>query len=141
VSLLETQTSARLTALQLVEDALAYRQHRLSLPCPDCVPGRRCIDHVHDEDLVGHYQYACDQALSHALEGADPTDIDRIMAPGSDVPPTAGALSVLTLARLRELAADGPVETVLDGRRVMIELDDEGNIAEYQLPEGTDSAA
>jgi hypothetical protein len=56
------------------------------------------------------------------------------MPPGSDVPPTAGALGVLTITRLRELAAGGPVETELDGRRVMIELDDEGNIVEYPLP-------
>jgi hypothetical protein len=134
VSLLEAEISARLTTLQMAEDALAYRQQRLSRPCPDCAPGRRCPDHAHDEGLAGRYQHACDQALSYALEGTDPADVSRVMPPGSDVPPTAGALGVLTLARLRELAADGPVETVLDGRPVMIELDGEGNIVEYPLP-------
>jgi hypothetical protein len=69
VSLLETEISARLTTLQMAEDALAYRQQRLSRPCPDCVPGRRCPDHVHDEGLAGRYQHVCDQALSYALEG------------------------------------------------------------------------
>ena len=46
------------------------------------------------------------------------------------MPATAGALSVLTLARLRELAADGPVAVELDGRQVMIELDGR-NVVEY----------
>jgi hypothetical protein len=121
----------------MVEDALAFRQHRLSLPCPDCAPGRRCIDHAHDEGLVDQYRHSCDDVFRYAVEGADPADIEQIMAPGSGVPPTAGALSVMTLTRLRELAANGPVETVFDGRRVMIELDDQGNIAEYPLTDST----
>ena len=134
MSLLEAETSSRLTTLQMAEDALAYRRQQLSLPCPDCAPGRRCIDHVHDEGLADRYQCICEQALTYALEGTDPADLARIMGPGSDIPPTAAALSILTITRLRKLAADGPTETVIEGRRVIIELDDEGNIAEYPLP-------
>ncbi|MGH3401211.1 MAG: hypothetical protein ACRDRJ_01625 [Streptosporangiaceae bacterium] len=141
MSLLAPERSARLTTLQMVEDALTYRQQRLSLPCPDCTPDSRCTDHAQDERLIDDYQYTCDKALGYALEGVDRADIDQVMTPDSDESPTVSAFSILTLARLRELAADGPVETVFDGRRVIIELDDQGKIAEYPLPEGTDSPA
>jgi len=127
VALLGSEASARLARLQMVEDALAYRRQRLSLPCSDCTPGSRCIDHARDEGLVENYRYMCALAIEHALEGADPADIAEVME-SADVPPTAGALSVLALAQLRERAADGPVETVLNGRRVIVELDGQGNL-------------
>lgn len=141
MSLLAPERSARLTTLQMVEDALTFRQQRLSLPCPECTPDGRCIDHAQDERLIDDYQDTCDKAFGYALEGVDRADIDQVMTPDSDESPTVSALSILTLARLKELAADGPVETVFDGRRVIIELDDQGKIAEYPLPEGNDNPA
>lgn len=45
------------------------------------------------------------------------------MQPGDGTPPIVGVLSAALLARLRELAADGPVMTQLDGHLAMIELD------------------
>ena len=138
--LLDPEVSAKLTTLQMVDDALAFRLRRLDQPCPDCAPGQKCIDHAHDAGLVAGYQDTYDAALRDALAGADPGDIDQIMPPGGDMPATAGALSVLTLARLRELAADGPVAVELDGRQVMIELDGR-NVVEYPVPEGTGSQA
>jgi hypothetical protein len=138
MSLLAPEVSAKLTNLQMADDALAFRLRRLDQPCPDCAPGQKCADHAGDVTLVARYQDACNAALRDALAGADPADIDRFMPPGGDTPATVGALSVLMLARLRELAADGPVVVDLDGRPAIIELEGR-NVIEHPLPDGTGS--
>jgi hypothetical protein len=130
MSILAPEVSAKLMTLQMVDDALAFRRRRLDQPCPDCGPGQICTEHAHDAGLVAGYQETYNAALRDALAGADPADIDEIMPPGGDMPATAGALSVLTLARLRELAADGPVVVEFDGRQVIIELEGR-NVVEY----------
>ena len=47
--------------LQALEDAIAYRQARIAVPCPDCqaaVPGGQCDDHACDVHLIAGYQQA-----------------------------------------------------------------------------------
>jgi Histidine kinase-like ATPase domain len=47
--------------MQAFEDATAYRQARVALPCPACVagePGRRCDDHARDLELIAGYSEA-----------------------------------------------------------------------------------
>jgi hypothetical protein len=49
----------RLQRLQALEDAIAYRQARVTAPCPDCgaaAPGRRCDDHARDLELIAEYR-------------------------------------------------------------------------------------
>jgi len=86
--------------------------------------------------LITHYQDRYAQALQDVLTGIHPNDIALVMQPGDDTPPTAAALSLVILARLRELAASGPAVTELDGRRVVIELDGPV-VIEHPLPPGT----
>jgi hypothetical protein len=70
----------------------------------------------------------------------DPDDIEQIMQPDDGTPPTVGVLSAAVLRRLRELAADGPVMTQLDGRSVMIELDGQA-VVEHPLVTDSDDEA
>ena len=60
---------------------------------------------------------------SPVLAGLDPAEVDRAGRRGDGLPPTVIALSAAIGARLRELAADGPFVTELDGSPVVIELD------------------
>lgn len=113
--ILDPQMSVKLSELQTLDDAIAYRLGRLSQPCPDCGPAARCPEHHHDEHLMTSYQNRYATAFQDALAGMDPDDIALIMQPGDNLPPTAGAMSLAVLARLRELAADGPVVIELDG--------------------------
>jgi len=137
--LLDPQVSAKLGALQALDDAIAYRLARLDLRCQDCGPASRCVEHRHDEQLVANYQGRYAAALRDALTGMDPDDIALIMQPGDDTPPTAAAFSIAMLARLRELAADGPAVIELDGQPVLIEL--EGNVVlEHPLLPGSDES-
>jgi hypothetical protein len=47
----------RLNLMQALEDAIDYRQTRLTLACPDCPPGDpRCDDHDGDIRLVASYR-------------------------------------------------------------------------------------
>jgi hypothetical protein len=49
----------RFQRLQALEDAIAYRQARVTAPCPHCGPaplGRRCDDHARDLELIAEYQ-------------------------------------------------------------------------------------
>lgn len=114
--LLDPEVSTKMGTLQLMDDAITYRLNRLSLPCPDCGPAGRCPEHAADEHLITNYQDRYAQALQDVLTGIDPDDIALVMQPGDHIPPTVGALSLVILARLRELAADGPAVTELDGR-------------------------
>jgi hypothetical protein len=45
--------------LQALEDAIAYRRARVTVPCPDCgaAPlGQKCDDHARDLELIAEYQ-------------------------------------------------------------------------------------
>ena len=54
--LLDPQVSAKIGTLQSLDDAIAFRLSRLSLPCPDCTADQKCIDHACDLDLIAGYQ-------------------------------------------------------------------------------------
>ena len=136
---LDPQVCAQIGALQSLDDAIAYRLDRLSLPCQDCRPGARCAEHRHDEHLIASYQDRYATTLRDTLAGMDPADIALIMRPGDGTPPTAGAYGVAVLARLRELAASGPVLVELDGGPVVIELDGPVILEHPMLPGGDDS--
>jgi hypothetical protein len=141
MTLLDPEIAAKMGTLQLTDDAIAYRQSHLDQACPDCRPARRCHEHAVDEHLIASYQDRYAQALRDALTGIDPADIAEVVPPGDITAlPTAEALSLLILARLRELAASGPAIIHLDGRPVVIELDGR-SVIEHPLPPGTGDAA
>jgi hypothetical protein len=51
----------RFQRLQALEDAIAYRQARISAPCADCEAagsGQKCVDHARDVDLIAEYLLA-----------------------------------------------------------------------------------
>jgi hypothetical protein len=121
--LLTPEISAKIGTLQTLDDAIAFRLNRLSLPCPDCAPGQRCVEHACDASLVAGYQERYAAAFQDAVADIDPDDIDRIMQHGDAIPPTVGLLSAAIIARLRQLAADGPAVTQLDGCPVVVEPD------------------
>jgi hypothetical protein len=107
---------------------------RLQSPCQACDADGRCPEHRQDENLIASYQDRHAAALQDALAGMDPGDIALIMQPGDDLPPTAAAFSVVVMARLREIAADGPVVVELDDGPVVIELDGSVIIEHPLLP-------
>ena len=138
--LLDPQVTATIGTLQSLDDAIAFRQSRLNLPCPDCTADQRCIDHACDLDLIAGYRDRYAAACRDVLADMDPDDIEGIMRPGDGTPPIVGVLSAAVLMRLRELAADGPVMTQLDGRPVMIELDGHA-VVEHPLVADSDDEA
>lgn len=51
----------RFQRIQVLEDAIAFREARIAAPCPDCAaadPGSRCDDHDRDLELIAGYQRA-----------------------------------------------------------------------------------
>jgi hypothetical protein len=138
--LLDPQVTAKIGTLQSLDDAIAFRLSRLNLPCPDCTADQKCIDHACDLDLIAGYQDRYAAACRDALADMDPDEIEQIMRPGDGTPPIVGVLSAAVLARLRELAADGPVMTQLDGHPVMIELDGQA-VVEHPLAADSDDEA
>lgn len=121
--LLDPHMSHNIDTLQLLDDAITHRLEKLNLPCQACNPDGRCAEHSHDEELITGYMDRYAAAFSDTLAGMDPDDIELIMRPGDDTPPTVGAVGVAVMTRLRELAATGPVIIEHDGRTVMIEHD------------------
>lgn len=69
----------------------------------------------------GTYTYAA--TLSEALAGMDPDEVERMIRPGDDTPPTLGGMCPALMTRLRDLAASGPVILELNCRTVKIEQD------------------
>ena len=136
----DPQVTATIGTLQSLEDAIAFRLGRLSLPCPDCTADHKCIDHACDVDLIAGYQDRYAAACRDALADIDPGGIEQIMPPGDGTPPIVGVLSAAVLTRLRELAADGPVMTQLDGRPVMIELDGQAVVEHLLMADSNDEA-
>jgi hypothetical protein len=137
--LLDPQISAKIGILQSLDDAIAFRLGRLNLPCQDCTAGQKCIDHACDLDLIAGYRDRYAAAFTDAVADMDPDDIQQIMRPGDGTPSTADLLSAVMLMRLRDLAADGPAITQLDGRPVMIELDGQA-VVEHPLVMDNDEA-
>ena len=134
--LLDPQMAEKITTLQSLDDAIAFRLDTLNQPCPECAPAGRCAQHDNDVHLIASYQNRHAAAYRDALTGLDPADIATIMQPGDDPPTTAAVLSIAVMARLRELAADGPVMTHLDGQPVVIELDGQVIIEHPLTPTG-----
>jgi hypothetical protein len=123
VSLFDPETTARLETLQSLDDAIPFRLSRLDFPCPDCTPGLQCDDHASDAHLISRYQERHGSVFREICAGMDPDDIDRAARRGDGTPPTILAVSAAIEARLRELAADGPVVVDLGDGPVVIELD------------------
>jgi hypothetical protein len=121
--LLDPETSSRIAVLQILDDAISYRLHRQNLPCPECTSGGKCPEHAWDQNLIDRYQEQYAGIFQETLARMDPDDIARIMQPGDDTTPTAGALSIAVLAALRDHATDGPVIITLDSGPVIIERD------------------
>jgi hypothetical protein len=129
---LAAETSAALHQLQTLDDAIAYRAARLAAACPDCPAGARCADHASDEHLISAYQQRHAAALRQFLSRYDPADVAQVMTGSDGTPPTVLASAVALHARLRELAAGGPLITTRNGRPVVIELAD-GRLTEHPL--------
>jgi hypothetical protein len=132
-SLLAPEVAAGMQQLQCLDDAIAFRLARLAQPCADCSPGSPCHDHASDHGLIGDYRRRHGRILAEVLAGVDPAEVARAMREHDGTPPTVLALSLVLAARLRELAAAGPVVTRLDGGPVVFELDG-GRLAEHPLP-------
>jgi hypothetical protein len=120
---LDPEQSEKLTKLQILDDAIAYRVALLERPCPDCASGEQCAEHAHDARLMQSYQDRYAAAFQDALAGLNATDIDRIFRPGDTGEPTACTLAVMVLDKLRGLADSGPAVTELDGETILVELD------------------
>jgi hypothetical protein len=66
--------------LQALEDAIAYRQARVSAPCPDCTAGgQTCDDHACDLNLIAAYQ----RTAIAVLNASSQTDAIRGNQPAS----------------------------------------------------------
>lgn len=137
---LDPEISAKLGTLQSLDDAMAYRSSRLDLPCRDCRPGQKCTDHAGDVRLLETYQERYIEAFRDAVAGMDPADMAKVLQPGDDMPPPSDIMALSMAAHLRNLAADGPVMTKLDGRPVIIEVDGT-NIIERPVSSNSDGAA
>jgi hypothetical protein len=134
VALLTPEVSALMKQLQCLDDAIGYRLHRLSLPCADCLHGSGGLCPPHDSDfgLIESYQRRYGTALGNILAGSDPADIRQITDGDRDTPVTVLAMSLAIQARLRELAAGGPVLTEFGDGPVLIDLED-GVLIEHPL--------
>ncbi len=73
--------------LQALEDAIAYRQARVTAPCPDCTAsGHRCDDHACDLNLIDAYQQTAMAAIRDVpsrIDASQPGD-SPLAAPGDD---------------------------------------------------------
>ncbi len=123
MSLLDPGTSATFGTLQTLDDAIAYRMHRLGQPCQLCAPALKCAEHAQDESLLEGYQDRYVAIFQQALATMDPGTVEQIMQPGDATPKTTNLLAAAIITRLRKLAANGPIITELDGRPVLVELD------------------
>jgi hypothetical protein len=132
VSLIDPETQARLNRLQSLDDAIAFRLLRLEPACSNCAREGRCVDHGSDDDLIAVYRHQHGEILSQVLTGLDPAEVDHAMRESDGTPPTVVAFSLILLARLRELAADGPYLAQNQDGPVILELEN-GAITEHPL--------
>jgi hypothetical protein len=132
VSLLAPEVAARFHELQTLDDALAFRLARAAQPCPHCPPAGHCPDHAADHGLIAAYHRRHGAVLHEVLSGLDPAQVDQAMQALEGTPPTIIALSLAVDARLRELAAGGPVLTDTDLGPVLFTLEN-GLLIEHPL--------
>ena len=66
----------RMQRLQSLDDAIAYRQARISARCPDCGPGDagKCDDHACDVRLIADYRQTA-RAIAGAAPGSRETGV------------------------------------------------------------------
>lgn len=100
---------AKIFALQMMDDAITYRQSILATPCTDCTPAQSCLDHADDERLIAGYREQYNEVLQYLLTDIDPDLIARFMPPSGDTLPTAEAIALLARAAFLDLAAIGPM--------------------------------
>jgi hypothetical protein len=131
MSLTDPETSARIWTLQLIEDAIAFRQNRLSLPCGDCTDGTPCPPHADDRRLAASYQEHEEKVFSEVLARVDPADAEWARKLGET--PAVSASSVIVRAAWREMLADGPAIAEFDDGPpvVIVPLDGGRGFAEY----------
>jgi hypothetical protein len=129
---LAPETSAALHDLQCLDDSITYRTARLAGPCPGCAPAARCPDHASDEQLITASRQRHAAVLAAFLDRYDPADVRAIVTGSDATPPVVLASAVALHARLRDLAADGPLITTLGGVPAVIELDG-GQLTERRL--------
>lgn len=132
---LDPEISFKVQTVQLIEDAIAYREGRSAAPCPDCRRSAKCDDHEQDIVLTRSYQARHDQAFAAALECMNPADVRQALGEEHKSRTAAELFGVAMLGRLREIAADGAVWTELAGRDVIIELDGDQVIEHLLSPD------
>lgn len=140
MSLTDPETSTRLWTLQLVEDAIGFRQNQLSLPCADCSESRPCSLHADDERLIASYQQHEQNVFSEVFAQADPADAQ--WARQLDETPAVSALSAMIRASWRETLADGPAIVEFDDGQpvVLVPVDGGRRFVEY-VPDPDEVAA
>jgi len=74
---LDPEIAARIGTLQTLDDAIAYRVIRLSLPCLGCTPAGRCIDHLIDTDLIASYRKRHGSISRQLTDAMDPQAAER----------------------------------------------------------------
>jgi hypothetical protein len=134
VDLLTPEVDAGLRQLMCLDDAIAHRLHVLAQPCADCPPGARCTEHAGDQALIGSYRRWHASVLNDLLAGFNPDEVRAEMSRGDGTPPTAIAMAMLIQARVRELAADGPV-VARDDRGVLLFERDGTHVHGFPLDE------
>jgi len=137
---LDLQVTARISALQSLDDAITFRSGRLGLPCLDCTGRRRCTEHALDAYLLEVYKARYAAASADALADMSHLDIGKLTHVGSP-PPTAAVLRAAVTARLREAAAAVPVMVRLDRDPVVVELDGQALAGHSRLPAGSSGQA
>jgi len=137
---MDPETSTRIWTLQLIEDAIGFRQDRLGLPCGDCADGRRCACHADDARLLARYREREQKVLREVLAQADPADAE--WARQLDEPPAVTALSAMVRASWREKLGSGPAIVEFDDGHpvVLVPVDGGQRFVEY-IPDPHEAAA
>jgi hypothetical protein len=129
-----SEVSAGLAIMQALDDAIAFRQDRLSAPCAGCAPAGPCPDHAADARLVTSYQQRHRAAYLQACAvlSLDPAAAVAAAGDGDTQTLTAWAVGASLVSRLRERAAAGPVlEDLGDGPAVYVLTGDD--LVEYPV--------
>jgi hypothetical protein len=121
--LLAPEITARLGALQTLDNAISYHGSRLDEPCPRCATTSKCTDHACDVAVLEDYQDRYVAAFNDTVAGMDTSDLARVLRPGDDLPPPTLLLIKAITGHLRKICPGEPVmTTTLDGHPVAIDL-------------------